>query len=154
MTTSFEKYSVTFDDYSLSYNFESVGPNGIIKKIIQFEKIKGPKENIYNLTLGDWDENKKILDDLAISNNNDTSKVLFTVARTILEFTKHRVDTHILFAGSTESRTRLYQIAISKNIKEINKLFDVQGFKNGYWKEFNPGGNFEAFLIKRRPKEL
>lgn len=131
-----------------------MGPNGIIKKIIQFEKIKGPKENVYNLTLGDWDEYKKILDDLAISNNNDTSKVLFTVAQTILEFTEHRADTYILIAGSTESRTRLYQIAISKNVKEINKLFDIQGFKNGYWKEFKSGGNFEAFLIKRKPRDL
>ena len=154
MTTNIEKYSTTFDDHNLSYNFESVGPNGIIKKIIQFEKIKGLKENIYNLTLGDWDENKRILDDLAISNNNDTSKVLFTVAHTILEFTNDHPDSRILFAGSTESRTRLYQIAISKNLKEINKLFDIQGFKNGYWKEFRPGGNFVAFLIKRKPIEL
>jgi hypothetical protein len=138
----------------MSYNFESIGPNGIIKKIIQFEKIKGLTENIYNLTLGDWDENKRKLDDLAISNNNDTSKVLFTVAHTILVFTDHRPDSRILFAGSTESRTRLYQIAISKNFKEINKLFDIQGFKNGYWKEFQPSENFEAFLVKRRLREL
>jgi hypothetical protein len=149
-----EQYSIINDNSFLSYKFESIGPKGTIKKVIQFEKIKGLRENIYNLTLGDWDENKGIIDDLVISNNHDTTKVLYTVALTILEFLRHFPNAIILIAGSTDSRTRLYQMVISKNVKEINRLFDIQGFRNGFWENFMPGRNFEAFLIMSKPIKL
>jgi hypothetical protein len=149
-----ERYSIINDNSSLSYKFESNGPGGTIKKVVQFEKIKGLRENIYNLTMGDWDENKGTINDLVISNNNDTTKVLFTVAFTILEFVSHFPNTSVLIAGSTDSRTRLYQMAISKNVKEIDKLFYIQGFRNGYWENFQPGRNFEAFLMNKKPGKL
>jgi hypothetical protein len=89
-----------------------------------------------------------------VSNNNDTNKILFTVGHTVLEFVSHFPNTNILIAGSTNSRTRLYQMAINQNIKEIDKLFDIDALKNGHWEKFKAGKNFEAFLVKRKNKKL
>ena len=148
-----EKYETLYDNSNNLYEFLSIGPKGIIKKVIQFEKINGINKNIYNLTLGDLNEIGRI-NDLVVSNNNDTAKVLYTVAFTILEFANRFPNASVLIEGSTNSRTRLYQMAIGKNVEEINKFFDIKGLKNGYWENFKPGINFEAFLIKYKPIKL
>jgi hypothetical protein len=44
----------------------------------------------------------------------------------------------------------LYQMAINQNIQEIDKYFDIQGFRNGDWRKFEKGLNFEGFLIKKK----
>ena len=54
------------------------------------------------------------LNDVVISNNNDAIKVLSTVYQTVLLFVKHFPEAYILMVGSSKSRTRLYQMAITK----------------------------------------
>jgi hypothetical protein len=50
-----EPYPLESNGDHPSFEFNSVGPKGIIKKIISFNSIKG-WPGIYNLSLGDWDE--------------------------------------------------------------------------------------------------
>jgi hypothetical protein len=53
----------------------------------------------------------------------------------------------ILIAGSTDSRTRLYQISLAQYFNEIDKVFEVQGIRNGNLEEFKKGINYDGFLI-------
>ena len=149
-----EQYSIISDSSHLSYKFESVGPKGIIRKVVRYTLIKDLFENYYNLSFGDWDEITGRIDDNIISNNNDTKKVLLTVAFTALQFVNHFPEAEILIVGSTKSRTRLYQMAINENIIEIDKLFELQGFRNGDLEKFKTGINFDAFLIKKKIKKM
>ena len=105
------------------------------------------------MSFGDWEEINGDLNDLVISNNKDTSKVLFTVCQTITEFSKHYPKANILIIGSTKSRTRLYQMIIAQNKNEIDKRFEIQGLKNEIWENFTFGITYEAFLVKINSKE-
>ncbi|HEV3223347.1 MAG TPA: hypothetical protein VGZ90_10725 [Puia sp.] len=147
---NFEQYSIISDSSFLSYKFESVGPKGVIKKYVYYRKIHMINEITYNLSFGDWDELTGGINDLVISNNNDTTKILFTVYQTVLLFTSHFPNANVLIVGSTNSRTRLYQMAIGRNFIEIEKNFDIQGFKYGSWELFKHGINFDAFLAKKK----
>jgi hypothetical protein len=142
-----EQYLTSYDSSNLSYKFQSVGPNGIINKVVLFKKMNIRNRNFYTLSLGDWDETNGNIDYYAVSNNSDTSKVLFTVGQTELEFVSHYQNAHILIVGSTMARTRLYQMAIAQNFEEIDKLFEIEGFINGQWGKFKTGINFEGFLM-------
>lgn len=142
-----EKYKTVADHDYLSYKFFSVGPKGIIKKGIQYKKIK---EDVYNLAFGDWNEQEQKIDDTVRSNNNDRDKVLATVAATVIDFISHHPKKAIFAIGATVSRTRLYQMGIHANWQQIDKLFIIMGFINGEWEVFVKGRNYEAFLLKAK----
>ncbi len=142
-----EQYLTSYDSSNLSYKFQSIGPNGIINKVVLFKNMNIRNGNFYTLSLGDWNETHENIDYYAVSNNCDTVKVLFTVGQIILEFVNHFQNANILIVGSSMSRTRLYQMAIAQNIKEIDKLFEIEGFRKGHWEKFKTGINFEGFLI-------
>ena len=143
-----EHYSIQSDSSFLIYKFQSVGPKGTIRKIVQFQKIENIAENIYNLLFGDWDIKNGLIDDKVISDNKDANKILVTIARTVLQFVKHFQGAKILIVGSTRTRTRLYQMAIAQNLTAINKHFDIQGLIDDHWENFRSGINFDAFLAK------
>jgi hypothetical protein len=145
-----EHYSIISDSSNLSYKFVSIGPRGVIKKYVFYRKVNFIKDSTYNLSFGDWDSIIGGIDDLVISNNNDTTKILFTVYQTVLLFTSHFPNANVLIIGSTNSRTRLYQMAIGRYFFEIEKNFDLQGLRNGVWEQFKHGINFDAFLAKKK----
>jgi hypothetical protein len=142
-----EQYQTSYDSSNLLYKFQSIGPNGIINKVVLFKKMNALNENFYTLSLGDWDNTNGNIDYYSVSNNGDTTKVLFTVGQIVLEFVNHFQNANILIVGSTISRTRLYQMTIAQNIEEIEKLFQIEGFRNNQWEKFKSGINFEGFLI-------
>ena len=73
--------------------------------------------------------------------------VLATVIQTMFKFFEARPDKTLIFLGSTESRTRLYQMVIVKNIEEAEKVFQLRGITNGEIQNFVTGINYDAFLI-------
>lgn len=143
-----ETYSFIKRPASYYYEFYSDGPNGKIKKVVEFYRLQEHKEDVYNLAFGDWDDDKHHINDLAITNNSDRDKVLATVAATVLEFMKDHPQAIILAMGSTKSRTRLYQMGIARILDQISLLFEIQGYVNDKWQPFQKGVNFEAFLLK------
>jgi hypothetical protein len=145
-----EHYFITSDSSHFLYKFQSIGPKGIINKVVFFSKINHPYKNYYNLSFGDWDDINNGINDCITSNNNDTKKVLFTVAITTKLFMTRFPDATILIEGSTKSRTRLYQMSIIQNLQEIEKYFEILGLRNGKWRKFKTGINFDAFLVKRK----
>jgi uncharacterized protein involved in outer membrane biogenesis len=149
-----DQYPIISDDSRLVYKFESVGPKGVIRKAVQYTPVRNIGKNVYNLAFGDLNKKNGKIDDTAVSNNNDTKKILITVGSTSLQFVNHFPDAEILIVGSTIARTRLYQMAINQNIIEIEKIFDLRGLKNGNWQHFKVGINFEAFLVKKKLNNL
>jgi hypothetical protein len=144
-----EKYNLTFDSDLINFRFESVGQKGVVQKLVIFQKID-ENQDIYNLAFGDLDETTNEIDDEIITNNGDSEKVLFTVASTIYIFTYKYPNARIVLEGSSKSRTRLYQIGISKFLEEIKVDFAVFGLIGKDWLLFEKNQKYEAFLIQKK----
>jgi hypothetical protein len=137
-----------------SFEFYSEGPKGKIKKVVSFTPYNVNGRTCFNLCFGDWDETRQMVDDLIITDNKDSLQVLATVADSVLFFSKLYPNTFIYLKGSTPSRTRLYQMGITKYWAEISSLFIVYGYSsNDKWELFLKNVRYDAFLILRK-KEL
>jgi len=73
------------------------------------------------------------INDLSVSNNGDSEKVLATVVSAIYAFTDLKPESWIYASGSTKSRTRLYRMGINRYFDKVNEDFDLFGLYN---KEF------------------
>nr|WP_221409669.1 hypothetical protein [Pseudochryseolinea flava] len=105
----------------------------------------------FNLGFGDWNEAEARIDDVSTTNNQDTQKVLATVAATVLDFTAAYPDMLVYAEGSTPARTRLYQMGISANLAQIEPILEIYAFKKGVgWEAFQIGTNYEAFMARRK----
>jgi hypothetical protein len=137
-----DKYPVISSEDHTKFDFLSQGPNGTIKKIVHYQKIVS---GVFNLAFGDWDDESQTLLDLTRSNNADRDKVLATVAFTIFEFMDHHPYAIVIAQGATPSRTRLYQIGIKANWKQISLLLTIKGLSGGAWLDFELDKNYDAF---------
>jgi hypothetical protein len=143
------KYLYKSEPFLRVYEFISEGSKGAIKKLVEFSETG--TENVYNLAFGDFDERTQAINDLSITNNGDSLKVLATVASTIYAFTEKYPNAWIFATGSTAVRTRLYRMGITNNLVEINLDFQVYGLtQEGIWQEFISGEDYEAFLITKK----
>lgn len=121
-----ERYEIESSVGSKYFEFVYSGINGNIVKVVKYVPFPN-QEGIFNLGFGDKNTESGELDDLVVSNNGDTDKVLATVAMTIYEFFEEHPFATVYLKGSTHSRTRLYQISISKFIEQISIEFEVYG---------------------------
>ncbi len=143
------KYLYRSEPFLKVYQLTSEGPKGSIKKMVQFTDTG--TENFYNLAFGDHNEETKSINDLSVTNNGDSLKVLATVASTVYAFTEKYPNAWIVATGSTNVRTRLYRMGITNNLAEIKEDFDVYAYTlDGKWDEFIVGEDYEAFLITRK----
>lgn len=110
------------------------------------------RENVFNLAFGDYDEETKSINDLSVTNNGDSLKVLATVASTVYAFTEKNPRAMIFATGSSDARTRLYRMGITNHLFEIQKDFDVFGLRidDNIWEKFITGEDYEAFLLTKR----
>ena len=129
-----------------SYAFLSVGVNGIILKMVAFDKIEG---NIYNLGFGDYNFSDGSIDDTIESNNGDAEKVLATVFSVLNDFLLKHPKFTVYFTGSTPIRTRLYQIAINTYLEEFSTRYEVFGQYGDEVEPFQKNKKYESFLIKK-----
>ena len=149
---NYERYeSVSGSKDSLEFEFTSIGARGDFKKIIQFTPTSNP--DIYNLGFGDKLEDGGI-DDMVRNDNQDRNKILATIAATVYEFTAVYPDKMVFFSGSTPERTRLYRMAISMNLIELQSDFEIYGVNadgQEYVMEvFRKGKNYSGFIVKRK----
>ncbi|MFI5196687.1 MAG: DUF6934 family protein [Chitinophagales bacterium] len=145
-----ERYEYVVNEMLLDYEFESDGPKGKIKKLVSYVPQNVGGITYFNLGFGDLNVETGKINDLAISDNKDTEKILVTIAATVLEFTQHFPDIMVYAKGSTPARTRLYQMGIAANWNEIKIALKVFGFVNGKWQPFEKNVNYEAFLAIRK----
>jgi len=143
------KYLYRSEGEFLYYEFISEGPKGSVRKIVEYTET-GTKD-VYNLGFGDHDEETGNINDLSVTNNGDSLKVLATVASTVYAFTEKHPGAWILATGSTAVRTRLYRMGITNNLAEITVDFKVYGYTTkGTWEEFVVGEDYEAFLLTKK----
>ncbi len=146
-----DKYAYLKVPEEYYYEFYSEGPKGIIKKVVRYSLIQEFPNKIYNLGFGDWNDKLQDVDDQVNTNNEDSQKVLATVADTAVDFLNNHPRATVFAQGSTASRTRLYQMNILAYWKEITDAsYLVQGYLNGDWQSFQKGINFEAFIIRKK----
>lgn len=143
----YEKYNVRVSDFYTRFEFNSDGPRGLVAKIVLINQY-GENSNIHNLGFGDKLDDGSF-DDIAITNNNDRDKVLATVAYTVGIFLEHYPSRSVVLAGSTEVRVRLYRMAISKNLEELEEKFNVFGLVDDRWCPFKRNHRYEAFLVEK-----
>ena len=147
-----EKYdNVIASSDKLEFQFESDGPKGKIKKVVQFAQTQN--KEIYNLAFGNLNNDGSI-DDETTNDNKDRDKILATVAATVYEFTARYPDKTIFFCGTTSERTRLYRIALTVNQEELKKDFLIYGVLKGidtFEKvQFRKGVDYFGFMVKRK----
>ncbi len=132
-------------DDRITFSFESVSQERTISKLIEF-RLLNPHAELYNLALMDILPDGTI-SDMMVSNNQDMPKVLATVFQSINQFFIEKPNSKILIEGSTTSRTRLYQMAISKYFQELEPIYNIWGFKGDGLTTFVKGQNFNGFII-------
>lgn len=147
----FDNYYFAVSEDFKTFEFESIGPIGSVIKVVRYTKIY---EGVYNLGFGDKDEATGFIDDLVVTNNQDSRKVLVTVSKTLYVFSEHYPDVIVIAQGSTEVRTRLYQIGIANNLALIEQDFYIQGFTNSAWQPFERNTNYHAFSARRKMIDL
>ncbi len=141
-------YAVRIAPDFQTFEFVSVGPKGNITKVVSYTEIN--IKGFYNLGFGDKDPITGYLSDLSITNNGDSQKVLTTMAATLYAFTEKNIGSTIILTGSTQARTRLYQMGISNNLNAIEKDFLVLGLTNSAWEPFQKNIAYGAFLVTRK----
>ncbi len=144
----YERYDVNASTDLTSFEFESKGPKGDIQKVVRYTEIN--IKGYYNLGFGDKDPYTGLISDLTVTNNNDSKKVLATVAATLFVFTDNYPGATIIATGSTVARTRLYRIGISNNLAQIENNFSIFGLGNDGWESFRINVNYTAFLVRRK----
>ncbi|TAG42979.1 MAG: hypothetical protein EAZ32_00370 [Cytophagia bacterium] len=115
-------------------------------KVVAFEHIE---EKRYNLGFGDYDFSTQTVNDKIVSDNGDSEKVLATVLGILNEFLLKYPDYEVFIVGSSESRTRLYQIAINVYYEEFMAHYQIFGERNGVIESFEKNKKYESFLIRK-----
>lgn len=145
-----ERYEIKAESNAMSFEFISVGPKGEIPKLVIYTETN--VKSVYNLAFGDKDLKTGDIDDSVVTDNKDSQKVLATVASTVYAFIDKYPDFWVFATGSSEARTRLYQMGISKHLDEIYDDFIVLGRIGKNWFPFEKNTSFNAFLIKLKIK--
>ncbi len=143
-----DKYELRSGEQLEVFEFVSIGPKGKIPKIVQYTPTN--YKDLYNLGFGDKNSETGEIDDIAISDNGDSEKVLATVVATMYAFIDKHKDAMVYATGSTKSRTRLYRMGITKYLEDIKEDFDLFGELENGWEEFRKNVEYEAFLVKQK----
>ena len=143
-----EKYPLEAQATLTVFEFVSEGPNGLIPKLVQFQQIN--QSNVYNLAFGNKNEETGAIDDLAVSNNGDTQKVLATVVSTLYLFFDKYPDAFVYATGSTKARTRLYRMGITRFYEEMRQDFELYGQVGDEFYEFKVDTEYAGYLALRK----
>lgn len=143
-----DRYKLISQKSLMIFEFTSIGHKGHVNKIIQYTPTE--VKNIYNLGFGDKDIKTGLINDLSVTDNGDSQKVLATVAFSVYIFTEAYPNALVYAIGSTKARTRLYRIGITNQLETIEKDFNVYGLIDGDWKKFKKAITYEAFLVQRK----
>lgn len=123
-----DSYALKAGSEPTVFEFISKGPKGAIQKLILFQETDNP--NLFNLAFGDKNIDTGDLNDLVVSNNGDTDKVLATVAEAVYAFFKNfRMFSLMLPAAHLRERDSIAW-ASSAFIKQCKKTFIFLGKQN------------------------
>jgi hypothetical protein len=143
-----EKYHLKSESKFTRFEFVSEGPKGAIRKLIEFQETTNP--DVFNLAFGDLNPETQEIDDLSVSDNGDTEKVLATVVNAVYTFFNNYPDLFVYATGSTKARTRLYRMGIVRFYDEMKKDFYLYGQIGDDFVEFEIGTDYDGFLAQRK----
>ena len=143
-----EKYALKAESSLTVFEFISEGPKGLIRKLIQFQQTNEP--NLYNLAFGDKNVETGEIDDLAISNNGDSEKVLATVVAALYAFFDKHPDAFVYATGSTSVTNTAYRLGITRFYEEIIQDFYLYGQLGDQFYEFETGKDYSGFLTQQK----
>jgi hypothetical protein len=146
----YDSYNAAVVDRDLNiYEFASIGPRGTILKRVVFNPTE--HSEVFNLAFGDMLTDNTEVTDKTVTDNGDRDKTLATIAKIIDMYTLEHPQHWVNIRGSTASRTRLYQMAIGANFKELDKKYMVYGYNSdGIPELFSKGKSYQAFLVRRK----
>jgi hypothetical protein len=142
------KYHLKAESKFTRFEFISEGDKGAIRKLIEFQVTSEP--GFYNLAFGDKDPLTGDINDLAVTNNGDTEKVLATVIAALYVFFDNYPTAYVYATGSTKARTRLYRMGVNKFYKEMQYDFYLYGQIGDDYPEFELGKEYDGFLAQRK----
>jgi hypothetical protein len=143
-----EKYLLQTDDEQTIFEFYSQGPRGNILKRVAYTPTT--ISNLWQLVMGDYNTETDEIDFLNVTNNNDREKVLATVGSTLYSFFDKMPQVMVYARGSTNSRTRLYQIGINSMYEQIIQDFEVYGELDGEFERFSKNKNYNSFIVIKK----
>ncbi len=143
-----DKYPLKAESSLTVFEFVSEGDNGLIRKLIQFQETN--QLSVSNLAFGDKNSETGEIDNLIVSNNGDTEKVLATVVAALYAFFDKHPDVFVYATGSTKARTRLYRIGITRFYDEMVRDFDLYGQLGDEFYEFEVGKEYTGYLAQRK----
>jgi hypothetical protein len=108
---NYEPYPLRATDQNTRFQFQSIGKRGIYEKVISFSPLN---DVVFNLALLDYNPSTGEENDLSVTDNGDLHEIMVTLMKAIRLFLDQNPEKLIYFQGTTKSRTRLYQIAVSK----------------------------------------
>jgi hypothetical protein len=134
-----EKYSI------YEYRFTSQGPNGSITKVVQIQPLT---EDIYNFSFGDLQQDGTV-DDTVETNNRDVVKVLSTIIGIMQDFMRDRPDAKVFFTGSTQQRTNVYRLLISRYYKQLSRIYFISALEEigGITQEIKFDPKYKGLLV-------
>ena len=118
-------YDVAVSRNRLRYEFISVGPKGNIRKVVECVYLENL--TLWNLGFGDFDPVTGKISDDVVSDNGDGRKVIATVALTLFTFFEKHPNETIIFTGSDERRTLLYNRTVSQFYDEFSDQLLITG---------------------------
>ena len=128
------------------FTFESIGRKGRITKAVHFKLVS---ENRFNLGLADFENGRFEYERL--SENEDSWKVLNTVARITLHFAAQNPTFEIQIRADEPKRLRLYNTIFRHYQTRIAPHFSVFGLlKTGGREVFNPNHAYVGFILKSK----
>lgn len=95
-----EKYLLKSESNFTRFEFISEGSKGAIRKLIEFQETTDSE--IFNLAFGDYNKNSNEIDDLIVSDNGDTEKILGTVVSALYVFLNEFPNVYVYATGSTK----------------------------------------------------
>lgn len=143
-----DRYELKSGERLEVFEFVSIGNKGRIIKLVQYTPTN--YKDLYNLGFGDKNAKTGEIDDIVISNNGDSEKVLATVVSTLYAFTDKHQGAMVYATGSSKVRTRLYRMGITKYLSEIENDFVIYGETERGWEIFKKNIEYDAFLVIRK----
>jgi hypothetical protein len=143
-----EKYHLKSESKFTRFEFISEGTKGAVRKLIEFQETTNP--DVFNLAFGDFNPETLEINDLSVSDNGDTEKVLATVVNAVYTFFNQYPDVFVYATGSTKARTRLYRMGITRFYDEMKKDFYLYGQIGDSFVEFEIGTDYDGFLAQRK----
>jgi hypothetical protein len=143
-----EKYHLKSESKFTRFQFVSEGPKGAIRKLIEFQETTNSQ--IFNLAFGDYNPLTNKIDDLAVSDNGATEKILGTVVTALYAFFNEFPTVFVYATRSTKARTRLYRMGITKFYDQMKEDFYLYGQIGDNFPKFEIGIDYEGFLAQRK----